>query len=659
MSALLLALAQQFVERPGAVPGPAVWSEAAAVYDADRDGRWDLIVVNAQGYAVPGDFRAPSAEPVAPTLLLGSELRADGTRFRDASSEALPRDLRLHAKDVVAADLDGDGLEDLAIAVAFGARPRLLRRDPAALRYLDESVRLPDLALNSFSVGCGDMDDDGDLDLVFADSGARSFGGHGGRPRLFLNDGRGNFADASARLGERREVGQQNVKLIDLDGDLDLDLVLDAKAPRTPVWWNDGAGGFELDVEVVPPPEWAPREFARDPATGREHDDDMGTYEIEWGDLDGDLDLDAVYMNYAMGREMPFRDGTLENTAEPGERPRFAASTATFEGDTVDDENDLVFLDVDDDGDLDVLVSVLPYFSGPEKLFENGGALVEGGLRLVAGAFTQRKDATLDLAVADFDGDADYDVISLQGEIPDTDFANVYYENTGRSDTRPPRIGRVTALPERVALAQLRRGLALRAWITDALVDDERTQCRAVLAWSATLDGANTDGSVPMPHVGGMLHRARLLPAAPGGRLVGARVQWHVLAWDAVGHQAIGETREFVVTGAESFGSGVGLALSAEALPQGRWRVRVEGDRPGVQGELLVGARSDVSADVRGGPYVDAEGARVVPLAFGPDGAAEVELDAGDAEGVRVLQAFAPGPLAARRSSPGLAVLRP
>jgi len=656
---LLLALAQQFVERPGAVPGPAVWSEAGVVYDANEDGRWDLFVVNAQGYAIPGDFRAPSDEPVAPTLLLGSDTRADGTRFRDASGEALPPGLRVHGKDAEAADLDGDGREDLVLAVAFGARPRLLRRDGKVLRYLDESWRLPDDALNSFSVGCGDVDDDGDLDLVFADSGARSFGGVGGRPRLYLNDGHGVFGDASARLGERREVGQQNVKLIDLDGDLDLDLVLDGKSPTTPVWWNDGAGGFTLDTSTVPAAEWAGRSFARDASVGREHDEDMGTYEVEWGDLDGDRDLDAVYMNFAMGREMPFRDATLENVAEPGQAPRFSASKETFLGDTVDDENDLALVDVDDDGDLDVLVAVLPYFTGPEKLFENGGALVEGGLRLVEGAFTPRKDATLDLVVADFDGDHDYDVISLQGEIPDTDFSNVFYENTGPPDTRPPTIPRVSALPERLSIGDLRRGVPVRAWVHDAVVDDEATQCRASLQWSVNLEGAPMAGATPMPHVGGMLHRALLRPPAPAGRLVGARVEWSVLAYDAVGNQARVETRHLTVTGAESFGSGVGLAIAAVALPGGGWLVRVEGDRPGVTGELHVGPRSKASADARGARYVDAERGRVEPLVFDARGVAELEVEVDDPAAVTFLQAFAPGPLAALRSSPGLAVLQP
>ena len=162
-----------------------------------------------------------------------------------------------------------------------------------------------------------------------------------------------------------------------------------------------------------------------------------------------------------------------------------------------------------------------------------------------------------------------------------------------------------------------------------------------------------------MPHVGGMLHRARFTPPAPAGRLVGARVTWSVLAYDAVGHQTRDAPASFVVTGAESFGSGVGLSISAAVLPEGRWRVRVEGDRPNVTGELHVGARSQASAEERGARYVDAEAGRVVPLRFDAAGAAELEVEASDSDAVTILQAFAPGPLAGKRSSPGLAVLRP
>lgn len=60
------ALSRQFVQRPGVVPGPALWSEVAVVHDVQRDGPWDVLFVNAQGYEEPGDFGAPSDQPLPP-----------------------------------------------------------------------------------------------------------------------------------------------------------------------------------------------------------------------------------------------------------------------------------------------------------------------------------------------------------------------------------------------------------------------------------------------------------------------------------------------------------------------------------------------------------------------------------------------------------------
>jgi hypothetical protein len=82
------------------------------------------------------------------------------------------------------------------------------------------------------------MDNDGDLDAVITNGHHQSTG----HPALVLvNDGAGQFIDSGQRLSAVRNAG---VALGDLDGDGDLDLVLTDYMEPNQVWFNDGAGEF-------------------------------------------------------------------------------------------------------------------------------------------------------------------------------------------------------------------------------------------------------------------------------------------------------------------------------------------------------------------------------------------------------------------------------
>ncbi|MBN1835506.1 MAG: VCBS repeat-containing protein, partial [Spirochaetales bacterium] len=74
-------------------------------------------------------------------------------------------------------------------------------------------------ANQTHSVALGDVDDDGDLDLVVGDYDQPT--------RIWLNDGRGMFADSGQVLREfpMPEAETSFVALADLDNDGDLDLV--------------------------------------------------------------------------------------------------------------------------------------------------------------------------------------------------------------------------------------------------------------------------------------------------------------------------------------------------------------------------------------------------------------------------------------------------
>ena len=85
----------------------------------------------------------------------------------------------------------------------------------------------------------GDMDDDGDLDLLVV----RQFGSFDAipsSPRIYENDGSGTLTDTEARLPNTGTTAEWT----DLDGDGDLDIVLAGDRSGTLLFVNDGSGNF-------------------------------------------------------------------------------------------------------------------------------------------------------------------------------------------------------------------------------------------------------------------------------------------------------------------------------------------------------------------------------------------------------------------------------
>ncbi len=599
--AMRAAAAQQFQEQVGLLPVPTnFWTEAVTPVDADEDGRWDVLFVHANGWAKPGDFHATGTFPLPPIVLVNHGTSGGNPVFSDESATYLPAGLALHGKGAAVADFDGDGHDDIVIAVAFGGRQRLLLKQPGTLAWIDESARLPQMQLNCFSAGVGDLDDDGDLDLVFTDASRPTFSAPGGKARLCINDGHGNFTEQPDWIGASNKVGAQNAKIVDLDNDFDLDVLVDGKSPRTQVYFNDGAAHFSEDDELIPiASRW--------------------TYETEWGDLDNDDDIDGAIMSLDF-----FSEGAAENTLSDSGALAFRATTDTMGGlpeNEFDDDNEFVFIDADDDNDLDVIVASLQ--NQQEKLFFNRGTFAPGFLQFTPGAgFSQHKDSTLDLCVADFDGDGDYDAVTGQGE--SFDFTDRYFQNVGPRDTRPPRIGRVEAAPGTLSISSASNGLVRHAWIQDATWDDGQTFETAKLFFDTNKLGAASSGSVPMTHSGGQIFRGvlRLAPCPTG--LVGMRVSYRVQASDPNGNTSVSGGETFVVCGSESYGPEGALALAASSDPilGSSLALSVRGGAPGQLGLLAVGS---TRASLRG-LLVDPHAMILVPLQFDSNGTANLAL---------------------------------
>jgi enediyne biosynthesis protein E4 len=182
------------------------WSASAAWVDYDRDGRLDLFVANYLDFNVKGnkrcyastgerDYCTPKMYQPVPARLFRN--RGDGT-FEDVTEAAGIGAAVGPGLGVVCADFNGDGWPD--IYVANDGAPAHLWINQRNGTFKERSL-LSGTAYNAegapqagMGVAAGDFDDDGDEDIMKTNLTREGC-------NLYVNDGRGNFYDASVELG--------------------------------------------------------------------------------------------------------------------------------------------------------------------------------------------------------------------------------------------------------------------------------------------------------------------------------------------------------------------------------------------------------------------------------------------------------------------------
>ncbi|MEM7203355.1 MAG: VCBS repeat-containing protein [Planctomycetota bacterium] len=211
------------IDASGQLPSVVDITHALALGDVDGDLDLDLIVGNHGALSSGAQNRL--------YLNDGAGMFVDATPQLPGSND-ITRDLGL-------GDLDGD--RDLDLVVANAGADRLLLNDGAGIFADVSQPRLPAASQRlTFAVALADVDADGDLDLAFGD--ANIFMPQ--TNRLYLNDGAGTFTDASAQLPADADY---TVALVfgDVDGDGDPDLVCgNDRFERNRPYLNDGLGLF-------------------------------------------------------------------------------------------------------------------------------------------------------------------------------------------------------------------------------------------------------------------------------------------------------------------------------------------------------------------------------------------------------------------------------
>ena len=250
------------------------------------------------GVAV-GDLDGDDAPDLYVTALDGPgrlwRNRGDG-RFTDVTEAAGLLAVDEPSGGAAFGDLDNDGDEDLVVTTLGGVRTWLFVNDGTG-RFREEGrtrglEARPPLRLAGYSATLGDVDRDGYLDLFVTEYG----GGVEGNPlplpagsRLYRNRGAGapgTFTDATAAAGLGGVEGRYGfaATLADLDRDGWPDLALTADFGTSRLFWNNGDGTFTDGTD----------------AAGAGTDDNgMGA---TTGDLDGDGTIERFVSSIADAR---------------------------------------------------------------------------------------------------------------------------------------------------------------------------------------------------------------------------------------------------------------------------------------------------------------------------------------------------------------------
>ncbi|HEU0152219.1 MAG TPA: VCBS repeat-containing protein [Arenimonas sp.] len=234
----------------------------------------------------------------------------------------------------------------------------------------DRFVYLEEVAENTANASLGDLDGDGDPDIVLAK------GRHWPqRDLVLLNDGQGDFGERHAlgTLAERTYTAA----LADLDGDKDLDLVVGNDRPDAKrVYLNDGKGQFTVGG-TFGNPEWSTRN-------------------VTVADLDGDARPDIIVANRG-GPDRLCENVICDNDGQgrfPSCRPLSRDSATT-----------IAAADMDGDGSIDLIV---PHQDpGQSYLFLNDGH----GQFAAKQAIGPADAATRAVATGDLNGDGRLDLV--------------------------------------------------------------------------------------------------------------------------------------------------------------------------------------------------------------------------------------------------------
>lgn len=304
------------------VSGPGMDAETG---DLDGDGDLDIVIAN---------------EYQPNKILLNNGLGV----FTDGTPGRLPQK-NLDSEDIGIADMDRDNDLDIVFATEDHAVHELYFNNGNAV-YRDKSSILPNSIANS--VLAVDVNNDSLPDLIFGNAGASDTPAQN---FLLINNGDSTFTNqTSTRLPQVLDI-TQDIKLGDIDGDGDSDMVV-GNEDGNKIHINNGTGFFTDETS------------ARLPLTGTEE-----TRKVTLCDIDSDGDLDIFFANVAFRPNRLKQDRLLLNNGS-GVFTDVTSSNIPFDNEHTTEG---IFVDIDYDGDPDLITTNI-FNNRPVKVFANNGS---------------------------------------------------------------------------------------------------------------------------------------------------------------------------------------------------------------------------------------------------------------------------------------------
>ncbi|MEO6837408.1 MAG: VCBS repeat-containing protein [Ginsengibacter sp.] len=221
-----------------------------------------LIQKNATGVFVQPTPAPPLYQNIT-TKVISGNIKHKENDFVDFNVEPLiPKMLSTEGPKLAVGDVNGDGLEDFFVGGATGDTDKLFIQE-ADGHFVEQPqfAFTQDKDYESIGAKFFDADKDGDLDLVVASGGNQyQMGSIYLAPRLYLNDGKGNFT-RSFKGWPTLNINASCVSVGDYDGDGLPDIFIGARSipgsygisPQSKLLHNLGHGNFEDVTNTVAP----------------------------------------------------------------------------------------------------------------------------------------------------------------------------------------------------------------------------------------------------------------------------------------------------------------------------------------------------------------------------------------------------------------------